>query len=87
MWNGSDGLQTCQPRPGGAGAAGAAARAIESLRTRLGRLSIPSRLKDFDLPLEQLVEAADTARRFDFMICLPRAMTVDDVFDFIKTVY
>ena len=69
------------------GAAGASARAIESLRTRLGRLSIPSRLKDFELPLEQLVEAADTARRFDFMNFLPRAMTVDDVFDFIKTVY
>jgi alcohol dehydrogenase class IV len=69
------------------GAAGASARAIEALRTRLGRLSIPSRLKDFELPLEQLVEAADTARRFDFMNFLPRSMTVDDVFDFIKTVY
>ncbi|MFH2113941.1 MAG: iron-containing alcohol dehydrogenase, partial [Spirochaetota bacterium] len=59
----------------------------EALRTRLGRLSIPSRLKDFELPLEQLVEAADTARRFDFMNFLPRSMTVDDVFDFVKTVY
>ena len=29
-------------------ASGASARAIEALRTRLGRLSIPSRLKDFD---------------------------------------
>ncbi len=69
------------------GAAETAARAVESVRTRLGMLKIPSRLKDFDLVLERLVETAETARRFDFMNFLPRAMTVDDVFDFIKTVY
>lgn len=69
------------------GAAGAAARAVESMRTRLGLLKIPSRLKDFDLKLEQLVETAEAARKFDFMNFLPRTMTVDDVFDFIKTVY
>jgi alcohol dehydrogenase len=68
-------------------AASKAARAVEALRTRLGVLKIPSRLKDFDLELERLVESAETARRFDFMNFLPRAMTVDDVFDFIKTVY
>ncbi len=69
------------------GASGAAARAVESIRTRLGLLKIPSRLKDFDLALERLVETAEAARRFDFMNFLPRTMTVDDVFDFIKTVY
>ncbi|PKL09758.1 MAG: hypothetical protein CVV51_02185 [Spirochaetae bacterium HGW-Spirochaetae-7] len=69
------------------GASGAAARAVESIRTRLGLLKIPSRLKDFDLALERLVETAESARRFDFMNFLPRTMTVDDVFDFIKTVY
>ncbi|MBN2875931.1 MAG: iron-containing alcohol dehydrogenase [Spirochaetales bacterium] len=69
------------------GAAGAAARAVESMRTRLGLLKIPSRLNDFDLALERLVETAEAARRFDFMNFLPRTMTVDDVFDFIKTVY
>ncbi len=68
-------------------AATKAALAIEALRTRLGVLKIPSRLKDFDLSLERLVETAETARRFDFMNFLPRAMTVDDVFDFIKTVF
>ncbi len=69
------------------GAAGAAARAVESMRTRLGLLKIPSRLKDFELSLERLVETAESARKFDFMNFLPRTMTVDDVFDFIKTVY
>jgi alcohol dehydrogenase len=69
------------------GAAGAAARAVESMRTRLGLLKIPSRLKDFELSLERLVETAESARKFDFMNFLPRTMTVDDVFDFIKTVF
>lgn len=64
-----------------------ASKAVEAVRTRLGLLKIPSRLKDFDLVLERLVETAESARRFDFMNFLPRAMTVDDVFDFIKMVY
>lgn len=69
------------------GSAGAAARSIEYLRTRLGMLKIPSRINDFELPLEKLVEIAETARHFEFMNYLPRAMTVDEVFDFIKTIY
>lgn len=67
--------------------AGAAERVVDGIRTRLGMLKIPSRLKDFELGLERLVETAETARRFSFMSFLPRSMTVDDVFDFIKTVY
>lgn len=68
-------------------ASNAAIKLVESVRTRLGLLLIPSRLKDFDIALEQLSESAETARRFDFMNFLPRTMTVDDVFDFIKTIY
>ncbi len=65
----------------------AADRVVEGIRTRLGMLKIPSRLKDFDMSLERLVETAESARKFGFMSFLPRSMTVDDVFDFIKTVY
>jgi len=65
----------------------AAARAAEWLRTRLGLLKIPSRLKDFDLVLDRLVESARDARELDFMNYLPRAASVDDVFDFIKTAF
>jgi alcohol dehydrogenase len=64
-----------------------AARAVEWLRTRLGLLKIPSRLKDFDLTLDRLVEAARDARELDFMNYLPRAVSVDDVFDFVKTAF
>jgi alcohol dehydrogenase len=64
-----------------------AARAAEWLRTRLGLLKIPSRLKDFDLALDRLVECARDARELDFMNYLPRAASVDDVFDFVKTAF
>jgi alcohol dehydrogenase class IV len=65
----------------------AAAKAVEWLRTRLGLLKVPSRLKDFDLVLDKLVEGARDARELDFVNYLPRAASVDDVFDFIKTAF
>lgn len=65
----------------------AAAKAVEWLRTRLGHLKVPSRLKDFDLVLDRLVESARDARELDFMNYLPRAASVDDVFDFVKTAF
>ena len=65
----------------------AASKAVEWLRTRLGLLKVPSRLKDFDLVLDRLVESARDARELDFMNYLPRAASVDDVFDFVKTAF
>lgn len=64
-----------------------ASKAVEWLRTRLGLLKVPSRLKDFDLVLDRLVESARDARELDFMNYLPRAASVDDVFDFVKTAF
>ena len=65
----------------------AASKAVEWLRTRLGLLKVPSRLKDFDLVLDRLVESARDARELDFMNYLPRAASVDDVFDFVKMAF
>jgi alcohol dehydrogenase len=65
----------------------AAAKSVEWLRTRLGLLKVPSRLKDFDLVIDKLVESARDARELDFMNYLPRAASVDDVFDFVKTAF
>ena len=65
----------------------AAAKAVEWLRTRLGLLKVPSRLKDFDLVLDRLVESARDARELAFMNYLPRAASVDDVFDFVKIAF
>lgn len=71
----------------GLSAADAAAKSVEWLRTRLGLLKIPSRLKDFDLSLDRLVETARDARELDFVNYLPRAVSVDDIFDFVKMAY
>lgn len=65
----------------------AAVKAVESVRTRLGLLKIPSRLKDFDLELERLVETAEHARTLDMTNHLPRTVSTDDVFDIMKTAY
>ena len=64
-----------------------AVKAVESVRTRLGLLKIPSRLKDFDLELERLVETAEHARTLDMTNYLPRTVSTDDVFDIMKTAY
>ena len=71
----------------GLSAADAAAKSVEWLRTRLGLLRIPSRLKDFDLSLDRLVDTARDARELDFVNYLPRAVSVDDLFDFVKMAY
>ncbi len=60
---------------------------IESLRTQLGLLKIPSRLKDFELNLEYLVQTAEVARSMSFLSFHPRNITVDEIFDFIKKIY
>lgn len=65
----------------------AAAKSVEWLRTKLGLLKVPSRLKDFDLVIDRLVESARDARDLDFMNYLPRAASVDDVFDFVKLAF
>jgi len=65
----------------------AAVKSVESVRTRLGLLKIPSRLKDFDLELERLVETAEHARTLDMTNHLPRTVSMDDVFDIMKTAY
>lgn len=64
-----------------------AAFVIESLRTVLGVLKIPSRLKDFELNLEYLVQTAEVARAMSFLSFHPRNITVDEIFDFIKKIY
>ncbi|HOT59860.1 MAG TPA: iron-containing alcohol dehydrogenase [Spirochaetales bacterium] len=64
-----------------------AAFVIESLRTVLGVLKIPSRLKDFELNLEYLVQTAEFARAMSFLSFHPRNITVDEIFDFIKKIY
>ena len=64
-----------------------AARAVEAARRVLGSLGLPTRLRDFDLKLDDMVEAASTARSFDMMNYLPRSISSEDLYELLKSAY
>ena len=59
----------------------------ENIRQRLAKVNLPTRLKDLNLTMEQLAIAAEDAGSLDTMNTLPRSMTTDDLFDFLKQAY
>jgi alcohol dehydrogenase len=71
----------------GGASAGGAHRAVEAVRRILGSLGLPTRLRDFDLNLDDLVEAASAARAFDLMNYLPRAISAEDLYELLKSAY
>jgi len=73
--------------PAEAASAGGAHRAVEAVRRILGSLGLPTRLRDFDLNLDDLVEAASAARAFDLMNYLPRAISAEDLYELLKSAY
>jgi alcohol dehydrogenase len=64
-----------------------AARAVEAVRRILGSLGLPTRLRDFDLNLDDMVEAASTASGFDMMNYLPRSISAEDLYELLKSAY
>jgi alcohol dehydrogenase len=64
-----------------------ASRAVEAVRRILGSLGLPTRLRDFDLNLDDMVEAASTARSFDMMNYLPRSVSAEDLYELLKSAY
>lgn len=65
----------------------ASSHAAEAIRQRLGALKVPTRLKDFELDLDQLVEVATIAKKFDMINYLPRIVSVDDIYDILKQAF
>jgi len=65
----------------------AAARGVEAVRRLLGTLGLPARLRDFDLNLDDMVDIAGTARSFDMMNYLPRAISTEDLYELIKAAF
>jgi alcohol dehydrogenase class IV len=60
---------------------------VEAVRRILGSLGLPTRLRDFDLNLDDMVEAASTARSFDMMNYLPRSVSAEDLYELLKSAY
>jgi alcohol dehydrogenase len=64
-----------------------AGRAVEAVRRIIGSLGLPTRLRDFDLNLDDMVDIASTARNFDMMNYLPRSISAEDLYELIKSAY
>jgi alcohol dehydrogenase class IV len=71
----------------GLSSADAAQFASERIRRIIAQLGLPARLRDFDLKLNELVEAAEAAASFEMMSHLPLPMTVDGLYDLLKRAY
>ena len=60
---------------------------IDNIRQRIAKANLPTRLKDLQLSMEQLSLVAEDAGQIDIITKLPRSMSTDDIFDFIKNAY
>lgn len=65
----------------------AASLAVDGVRRRMGILSVPARLKDFNLVLDRLVPVAETARSLDFIAFSPRPITSEEAYDILKQAF
>jgi len=48
---------------------------------------LPARLREFDLRLPELADAAEVASGFDMMSHMPISMTVDSLYDLLKRAF
>lgn len=65
----------------------AAASVVEGIRSRLAQANMPTRLKDLNLTIDQLVPCAEDTGTLEMMNYVPRALSSDDLFDLIKQAY
>ncbi|MBN2442532.1 MAG: iron-containing alcohol dehydrogenase [Spirochaetales bacterium] len=65
----------------------AAGKALEGVKRLLGSLGIPTRLRDFDLVLDNLVGIAETAYSYEMMKDLPRSVTPEELYNLIKAAF
>ena len=65
----------------------AAKSLIEYTRQKIAQYSLPTRLKDLALSIEELSLPVEDISHINIINTLPRSMTTDDLFDFIKGAY
>lgn len=59
----------------------------DNIRQRLALANLPARLKDLQLSIEDLSLAVEDVGSLDIINRLPRSMTTDDIFEFVKLAY
>jgi alcohol dehydrogenase class IV len=62
-------------------------RAIDAVRRIISTLGLPTRLREFDLTLDEMIEVAGAARSFDMMNYLPRVVSTEDIYELIKSAF
>lgn len=77
-------LRSCPPEVSGEAAAQSLA---EYVRQKIAIANLPTRLKDLNLTVEQLSFAIEDIGQTNLINTLPRSMTTDDLFDFVKMAY
>ena len=65
----------------------APARAVDTVRRVIASLGLPTRLREFDLSLDEMIEVAGVARSFDMMNYLPRVVSTEDLYELIKSAF
>jgi alcohol dehydrogenase len=78
---------SAEAAPAEASPAEVAGLGIETVRRLIHSLGLPTRLRDFDLNLDDMVDIAGTARSYDMMNYLPRAVSTEDLYELIKIAY
>jgi alcohol dehydrogenase class IV len=53
----------------------------------LAGLSVPTRLSEFDFILDDMIECAETAYNYDLMKYLPRGVSINEIYEIIKTAF
>ncbi len=65
----------------------AANRTVQSIRSLIASLKLPTRLRDFDLQLDDMVDVVEIAHSFDMMNYLPRTVSTEDLYDIVKSAF
>ena len=65
----------------------AAYHASEAVRTIIGRIELPGRLREMDLAIEDLVDVSETASALEMSASAPAAHTASDLYDLIKQAF
>jgi len=53
----------------------------------LAPLQLPARFGEFDMKIDDMIEIAENAYSFDYIQHLPRGMSIDDIYNFIKAAF
>ena len=65
----------------------AAKQFTEYVRQKIAKAALPTRLKDLNLTVDQLSLPVEDIKAVNLINNLPRSMTTDDLFDFVKLAY